>query len=519
MNAGVLASPFRVIRLLVSVGCICSCVPAHTAAEIPERSRADLLLSYRLSEDEIAPFLVATRYQLEATPQSVDECVSSGFNSALVLTHHGFATESDQVVSFKNQYVIYLREKIHDNEMRFAFLWSTIIAGAYDFVLSNEDVVRDVVSDGDWYRIQSRSLNVKYRTFVRTFSGRWPTDEEIAILQELSSKCTMAYEKAANQANERYCKLCIAAEWWSLMSHPYYVGDSQELRSIIKDWLTNPAGQKQQGNNQVDKFEGAFRDALVGHAEAHRWDKEMTENYVKIVVEVFRVYSGSGLPDDVFDDLVRDIPAFLRYCVHFNATSQEVVLRTTQWYLWFAIVQSERLTDIQTKVMDYQIDAIAKLVKKELGPVIVPLVGVDKAAEVADSQSRLLKEEFHRASTCRYYPVWKNPIDLPRWRIRLKSLQEEFDNVANTIVREVELVQKGQRAEAVGSEHRVRGLMAEVMYAFSFQDLPGESMQLPDQWILQKHAEFDGFGKWWLKVTRTQLYPAYEWKKALKPPK
>ncbi len=205
----------------------------------------------------------------------------------------------------------------------FELLEGAYLRGEYDMVeeafRKGEYDGKPLVMDYPLARLRARNALGRYRRYGYdrvAAKGGWPNADEAVVYRRLARECTTAFEEAFRLAPSRFDRGQLYALWHEVSCRGYFDADSELMRS------GSPLVQQldEVELKRLDAQTAAFREAVLkgldGNDHARQLAPEARGKFADVFSEEFRKVASIGVPDNVFAELLRDVPEYLRVNVH-----------------------------------------------------------------------------------------------------------------------------------------------------------------------------------------------------------
>ncbi|MBN1973002.1 MAG: hypothetical protein JW787_05145 [Sedimentisphaerales bacterium] len=258
-----------------------------------------------------------------------------------------------------------------------------------------------------------------------------PSEEQGTELRRLAQNTTKAYEEAFSLAPSDFEKACVYARWHELNCMSRYEADSLLLRSGSPlEHLNEPISEK------LEQQLSILRETVSGSIESVAIDgkplaSEEMKAFVDVMVDEYKVIGRIDVPNDVFNEIIDDIPEFLEKAIHQNILKEpEKYHASVQYHLWYALTGS-RPDAIDNEYIDNQVEIIDKYIHEKFG------AGLPEYEEQASNNFlELIKIERKN----RLIPRFKQPVLPYQWSQPYNKYQKSIhDNIVedidNTIAR------------------------------------------------------------------------------------
>ncbi|MEN8127709.1 MAG: hypothetical protein ABFR90_07870 [Planctomycetota bacterium] len=333
---------------------------------------------------------------------------------------HGPKADS-QAESFQRRTLEAIRDCSLD--IQYQLLELAYLNGLFDMVSKSGEI--EPVNDRKPYDdikcalIRARASAAQYEKLASTIQRRWPTTKEAVQLRNLAKRCTNNYEHAYRKSETKFDKIRIASQWLNLLAQRYYDADSQLLRKGTMLNIKPSECEYSQIESQIDLFRKTLRKSLD---EIH-----MSQDKIDVMVEplalLFAKVAVIGIPENVFEDTLRDLPAFCKYTMPFVSGSNKKMFTSFQWYLWSAIITP--LPDaIEREVIDSQVDELSKLIENQLDAVITQHPRLKPAGE---KHTELFRNSYKSNKDNRFVPYYKKAMLPCQFKLAMEKIKNEWD--------------------------------------------------------------------------------------------
>jgi hypothetical protein len=245
-------------------------------------------------------------------------------------------------------------------------LTDALCRGDFEQVLAATDRADD--QSYPLLRLRGRAATNAYWTFLLDsfVPGLKRTLDEEVKLDALARRAMDAYEAAFRAAASAFERARVAGEWWAVYVRTSYDLHSELLRCGLPGALPPPSRQvAERAAQQVAVLERVVRGVVNVSPYAQKLSAAQRDSMVAAFREEFARLAAIGIPDDVFADLVEDLPAFVGFWAPTDFTTHPEAQRNTlRWYLWVALTQSPP-HPAERKVIDAQIEAFAERIQTE----------------------------------------------------------------------------------------------------------------------------------------------------------
>jgi len=179
---------------------------------------------------------------------------------------------------------------------------------------------------------------------------------------DLAKTCTLSYEKAVSLAPNQYLKTQIANEWNSLVARYDFNVNSElledQLSIITKDIAIDSTIQ-----DQISRFSTELKKAVDLGKQSSRFSEENRTTISNSLAKEFELFAKIGIPDNVFQQILKDIYFFFDEGLPMNLMVQleeiQELKQTLRWYLWYAIIQPSP-NEFERKIIKYQVESFNK---------------------------------------------------------------------------------------------------------------------------------------------------------------
>ncbi len=230
-------------------------------------------------------------------------------------------------------------------EQSYRTLRNAFWRGQYTFLLDYGSNGRKM--DARVHRLVAQAAGMEFlRYAVGDLRERTPYEQRLVQYRSLAPVCTTHYEAAARDwpEEDRYAQAQLADEWWAFKgTYDTFSSDSPLLRRLLP---THPEYQSRVSGEvlarQAEHFRKAVEKALEEGKQGQLLAPSTRQVIVGSLVAEFKVYARIGIPDAVFDGMIRDVPFLfdegLPMTLFEKMSRIEEVRETFQWYLWVAII-------------------------------------------------------------------------------------------------------------------------------------------------------------------------------------
>jgi len=283
-----------------------------------------------------------------------------------------------------------------------------------------------------------------YEQLGRKVPRGWPTTEEAVELRRLARECTVAFEEAFRLAPSRLERAKVYALWHSLMMEHYFDADSLLIRS------GSPLAVKEEDIDRatLDRQAEAMRAAVLAALGTKQYARkkptpEAVDHFADVFVDEYARLAAVGVPSDLFDGLLADLPDFVHDIVPDRWINDPEKNRLSlQYYLWRAIAgpvpgPGER------QVLDARAEQMAAMIAKEFDRrVTAPLPEGQRGVAVE------FREAYREYRENRFFPTFQ-------WAAPPKDWDVDFAEQAKQCRSHADLV-NGHEAEYVEDLAEIR---------------------------------------------------------------
>jgi hypothetical protein len=348
----------------------------------------------------------------------------------------------------------------------------------------------------------------------------WPSEEEGKELRRLACLATAAYEEAFRLAPSDFERACVYARWHELHTRHRFEADSLLLRrgsplERVNEPVSAALAQ------QVSRLRAAAALVLDPLAPLGQpMSQETKDLFLDVFAEEYRKLGRMGVPEDLFAELLRDVPIFLQKAIHPAVLADPVKYRIMiQYHLWYALT-GPRPDRIDREFIEQQIKAVEECLREGFARGLLP--GYEQAMLEAFRELVALERGN------RFIPRFKQPLWPFEWSqepdIYQKSIEgrirETIENAARTPGQMLPRSFPAAEAQKAMQEHAatsIRSLMAGLMshlgtyQGFYYQQPPGVTL------LGGGGTTHDASNVWVYTVDKSEPVPPYPWKKAITP--
>ena len=244
-----------------------------------------------------------------------------------------------------------------------------LLEGHFDDVKAGldlrDDQGRRIFEDYRFARLRAlcaRAIFRRYSYRIAT-SGR-ANEKQGARLRKLAKETTAAYEEAFRLAPSDFERACIYARWHEIHTYRHFEADSLLLRSGSPlEYQDKPVDEAL--SSQVMRLRSAAARIL---GSAAPYDKPMGADaktaFLNVLIDEYRKLGRIGVPEEVFREVLNDLPVFLQRGlsprVLFEPEVKRIMIR---YHLWYALT-GPRPDRIDNEFLDQQLQTVDRYIRE-----------------------------------------------------------------------------------------------------------------------------------------------------------
>jgi hypothetical protein len=357
------------------------------------------------------------------------------------------------------------------------------------------------------------------RYSFRTAQLGWPSEEQGARLRQLARETTAAYEEPSDFERAR-----VYARW-----HEAHVGRRFEADSLL---LRRGSPVESEGkpvdkvlSSQVSRLRSATADALsLATADGEPLKADAKQVFLDVLTDEYRKLGRIGVPQDVFQDILKDLPDFLQKAIHARLLTEPQEERMTiRCHLWYALT-GPRPDRIEDEFIGRQIEAVIAHIKERFTD-DMPLGYADETARIFAERAELVRGNCFIARLKR--PAWPFEWSEPSNKYQKSIEGNILDQIGRTVEKRLEVDRITARfGRSLRSDEDVQEQMSQASSQMAialmsrlttYQHL-GLNRLGPDIQIGgSSGTTHKQSGIWLHKIKNSQRVPSYPWKKAITP--
>ena len=349
-----------------------------------------------------------------------------------------------------------------------------------------------------------------------------PSEEEGTELRRLARNATAAYEQAFRLAPSDFEKACVYARWHELNCNSRFEADSLLLRSGSPlEFINQPIDEKLK--EQISILRTTVSKSLdFVLLDNKPLTPEQKQSFVDVMADEYEILGKIGIPDDIFNEIIDDIPEFLEKAIHQNILREPEKYHTSlQYPLWYALTGS-RPDAIDNEYIDNQVATIDKYIREKFHAGL---------PEYEQEASDTFLEIVRMVRKNRLIPQFKEPVAPYQWseapNIYDKSINDKIiESIDKTISRTVNdrnqqlsmaTMMRGSSVNMPGRiSSSIRSLVASIELELMNYHRIHHYHQPPGMiYSGSSGTTHDESGIWVFTTDRSIPVPPYPWKKSI----
>ncbi|PVX27668.1 MAG: hypothetical protein CW716_01115, partial [Candidatus Bathyarchaeum sp.] len=307
------------------------------------------------------------------------------------------------------------------------YLERAFFRGQYDFLIRYGQKREDL--DGPLHRLVGRAAGTEFVRYwkVDTGSIARPNEVQGRSLKHLATVCTRYYEAAVKACCDQYARTQLAYEWLPFKANRLFYSDSPFLR---RQFPTEASFEnevdKKKLEDQAKRFQVAVAKAMESGKQGQLFAAETRSEITASLTEEFKIYALIGIPDNVFEELIEDIPFFfdegmpVRLFKGMSHLSE--MRRPLTWYLWIAIMRAAPDT-CEREEIERQFSIVNGILRDNIKKCEIP----KKYRVHLDLCIQKWESIYDRLKDCRFVPYFDRALPSYRFNIVFNKIVEELN--------------------------------------------------------------------------------------------
>jgi hypothetical protein len=176
---------------------------------------------------------------------------------------------------------------------------------------------------------------------------------------------------------------------------------------------------------QANRFRNVVEEAFEEGKQGKIFAQQTRDDIARYMVAEFRIYSKIGIPENVFNEIIRDIPYFFDEGLPmqlFKKMSRISEARDTfKWYLWQAII-TDLADDAERSEIERQIEYLNNVITNSMKELDIPT----EYRSHFDTFITQWKSMYHRFRDNRFAPYFKRVLPEYRFKVVCTQVKEAF---------------------------------------------------------------------------------------------